>query len=284
VKPLKELIEKIRTIPPLSQSAMRLMELMNNPNRSLQQVAEIVQNDPSLTANVLKVVNAPAFGLGRPVTSLSRALSFLGERMIVGIALGSSAPGVYGKPLAGYESEAGELWEHSLRTAIASREMAGRALADIPADSAFTAGILHDIGKSLLSEFIEGKTREIISSIAEEEDLGFLEAERRLLGFDHCQAGLALAEHWNLPEILRQAISHHHEPANAPDEHRPLVFCVHLGDMIAMLGGTGVGADCLAYPLEERFQEYVSLTEDQVEEIALSVAMEFEKTRTLFFD
>jgi len=106
--------------------------------------------------------------------------------------------------------------------------------------------------------------------------------EREILGIDHCEVGRALAEHWKLPAVLVQPMAFHHHPERADEENRPLVYAVHLGDLIAMLGGSGTGADSLGYELNPEYSNYIGLSQDRIGEIMLNVMMEFSKTMRLF--
>ncbi|THB71053.1 MAG: HDOD domain-containing protein [Desulfovibrio sp.] len=280
---VNEILEKARLVPMLSQSALALMKLVESGDHSIQDIVRIVEHDPALTANVLKVVNAPAFGLGQSVTSLARAVSFIGDKLVVGIAIGSCSPTVFHSDLEGYESLAGELWLHSLRTAIASRELTKYARTEISPELAFTAGILHDIGKSLISDYLKDKTPELLDALTNNTAEDFLGAERDAVGVDHCQVGTALAEHWNLPDELTAPIHFHHDPAQADISLRAITYAVHLGDILAMMGGSSTGADGLAYTLDSGFEEYFTLEPQDIYQLLLTVSLEFERTKTLFF-
>ncbi|MFH1734452.1 MAG: HDOD domain-containing protein, partial [bacterium] len=245
---IKNILGKVTNVPMLPQVVMRLLTLIGNSDHSFHEVVKIVESDAALTARILRVSNSAAFFRGNQVHSVSKAILQLGEKMVAGIAIGSCTSDVFKSPLHGYESAEGELWDHSLRTAIASREIASKFAKGVGTDLAFTAGLLHDIGKAILSEFLKGSTREM----AQKCDAGntdFLQAEIEHSGTNHAAVGGVLASHWNLPIAIAEAIQHHHSPAAAVDEFRALVYAVHLGDLVAMMGGTGTGADTLAYKI-----------------------------------
>ena len=261
---VQEIVKKVQSIKPLSDSAMRLLETVNKDDYDMATVSAIVERDPGLTANVLKVVNAPAFGLGQNITSVARAVSFLGEKTIVAIALGSCSPSVLNAELEGYASERGEMWEHSLCTAIAAREVARFAKGQLALDQVFTAGILHDIGKAVISEYLSGKVEDMLRQIEKEEAPGFVEAERKELGGDHTLVGYVLARHWKLPDPLQQAILHHHRPEGAEEQWRPIVYSVHMGDILAMMAGFATGADALQYTFDDGYDQYISMNEQDL--------------------
>jgi len=278
-----EILEKIHTIPPLSQSASRLMELMAIPNHSVDDITRIVQCDSALTARVLAVVNSIAFSLMEPTTSIARAITYLGDRIVLGIALDFCASSVFDKPLKGYESKRGALWDHDLRVAIASREVARLAKEKIGLDIAFTGGILHDIGKAVLSEFLKDYTKDILDGIDNGTITDYLSAEAAKLGTNHCIVGGEMARVWNLPEPLPEIIRYHHRPDEANKSSRALVYAVHLGDIIAMMAGAGTGADAMQYQLDTKYIDYIDMPPNLLPEVMLRVEKEFKRTRSSLF-
>jgi putative nucleotidyltransferase with HDIG domain len=273
----EELQKIVQTVPMLSASANRLLQLATQPDHDLIEIIKLVKTDANLTARVLKVVNSAAFSLVSRVTSIDRAVSYLGERIVVGLALGDCAGKVFNKDLAGYESNGGSLWKHDLRTAIAAREVVVESGVDISPELAFTAGLLHDIGKALISDYLQGSVPDAVAMVSAEDNIGYLSAEENLVGFDHTLAGYELAKAWELPDELTEAIRHHHEPQNAAEEFRPLVYAVHLGDNIAMLGGFGTGSDSMRYKLDSNYKDYIKISPKTLSKIMLAVDMEFEK-------
>ncbi len=273
----ERIVEEVKKAPMLSISASKLMEITAQVDHETTEVVDVVMHDSNLTARVLKVVNSAAFGLMSPVTTIERAVTLLGERVVVGIAIGDSAGQLFNKALTGYESAGGELWKHDLRAAIASRQVAVHGKAGISADFAFTAGLLHDIGKAFLSDFMEGTAGPILEQIENNQATDYLESESELLGINHTEAGLILAEYWSLPEPLKVVIHHHHHPDQAPEEFKALTYCVHLGDIIAMMGGCGTGSDTLQYNLDPEYIRYLDLSPTQLAEVLLEVDEEFAK-------
>ncbi len=272
-----ELQTIVKSVPLLSTSAARLLQLTSSSEHELEDVINLVKTDATLTARVLKVVNSAAFGLINEINSIDRAISYLGERIIVSIAIGDCASKLFEKELSGYEAGQGDLWKHDLRTAIAAREVVVQSESKISPDLAFTAGLLHDIGKALISDYLHGSAPKALEMIHEEGSKDYLEAEEQLIGFDHTEAGYELALAWKLPEQLVEVIRYHHAPGRASDEHRPLVYAVHLGDSIAMMGGFGTGADSMQYRLDPGYSEYLTLSSNTLANVMLTVDTEFSR-------
>ncbi|WP_305045794.1 HDOD domain-containing protein [Geoalkalibacter sp.] len=271
------ILEAIRKAPLLSPSASRLLQITAAREHEMAEVIAVVRTDAHLTARVLKTVNSAAFGLLYEITSIDRAVTYLGERMVVGIAIGDCAAQLFQKQLDGYEGEKGSLWRHDLLTAIAAREVAGRCRTPLNPDLAFTAGLLHDIGKALISDFLKGTPGGLLRELEEALLNDYLEGERAALGIDHPEAGFELALSWQLPASLQAAIRHHHAPQEAPPELRPLAYAVHLGDIVAMMSGCGTGADSLRYHLDGGYTHYFDLSQEGLYEIILAADEEFRK-------
>lgn len=280
---LNEIIEKARQMPLLSSSSMRLLEIIGDPGHSIQDVAKIVITDSALTVKILELVNSAAFGLRQPISTVTHALPYVGEKAVVALAMSLASPQVFNRPLLGYESKKGELWAHGLRTAIAANELSKFTHEKISAGVAYTAGILHDIGKSILSKFLTGMPTEMLKKLENEEVKDFLEAEEAMVGANHCVVGAELAKHWNLPMDLQTAIRYHHKPAEADAGYRTMAYVIHLADMIAMMGGTGTGTDTLGYQLDQNYTKYISITTAGLDNIMMAVMIEFEKTQTALF-
>jgi len=279
----EEIIAKVQEIPPLSTSALELVTIMGKADHDLQHTVHIVECDAGLTAKVLRAVNSAAFAIMEPTTSIAHAVSYLGEKMILGIALEACTGSILRRPLKGYAGKSNALWEHNLRTAMAAKEVAKLAEEDISLDIAFTGGILHDIGKAVLSEFLNGYAEDMISKIDAGEAADYIAAEHEMLGMDHSTVGYEVAHLWNLTFPLPEIIRFHHTPGKAKESVRALVYAVHLGDIMAMMGGSGTGSDDMQYRLDAGFSDYIQITQSDFEKIMLDVEVEFRKTKSSIF-
>lgn len=276
---LVDIIKKVAQTPTLSESATLLIGLMSKSDYNTGDVARVIECDALLTAKVIEVANSSAFAPLQPITSIPRAVSHMGDKTVVGIALSSCASAVYDSELDGYESERGELWEHSLMTAIASREVAKISNGRVSPELAYTAGLLHDIGKSVISEFLGGTTRLIVERIDSGKNSDYLEAEREILKTDHCNIGFKLAKHWKLPLPLQAVVKYHHKPATAEHIYVPLAYVVHLGDALAMMSGSGTGADSMMYSIDKGYEKYVKISDDVLASILANTVEEFNTTK-----
>ncbi|MCD6526673.1 MAG: HDOD domain-containing protein [Desulfuromonas sp.] len=279
----EEILKAIQNVPLLSPSASQLLQVTAREDHDIQDVIDIVKCDSALTARVLKIVNSVAYGLAYQVSTIDRAISYLGDRTIAGIALGDSASALFHKELAGYEGPKSELWNHDLRTAIAAREIARYATQPLNADVAFTAGILHAVGKAVLSDFLSNSANDVLIGIDSHEVGDYLAGERELVGIDHTEAGFELAKNWDLPESLQMAIRYHHNPADAPQEHQLLVYAVHLACIIAMMCGSQA-SDSLQYHLDKNYTDFFDLTSEQIALVMLEVNESFDTLNNAMTD
>lgn len=255
---VQEILSRIDSLPPMPAVAVRLLEAAQDPNADLGKVASWLEKDPAMTANLLRLCNSPFYGLRREVTSVRQAASLLGMKKVVQIALTILSSRYLSKGQPGYGLSAGELWRSSVVSAVAAELIAQEARYANPS-AAYTAGLLEDLGKIVLSEYVEGGLARIWD-LVEREGLSFEEAERRTVGLDHPEVGALLLERWGFPPALVEAVRFHHHPTGATVDPR-LARIAHLADALTMALGMGLGADGLAYHLEDEAFTALGLTD-----------------------
>jgi putative nucleotidyltransferase with HDIG domain len=175
------------------------------------------------------------------------------------------------------------LWEHNLRTAIAAKAVARLAKQEISPDVAFTGGILHDIGKTVISDFLKDTAAEVVHELDEGKLPDYLAGEEEKLGVNHCMVGEELARAWKIPSPFPEIIRYHHRPQEAPAQCRGEVYAVHVGDILAMMEGTGTGSDAMCYQLDSRIGEVFTLGADTLALVLSGVEDEFSRTKALLF-
>ncbi len=271
--------ERITALPLLSTVANRLLGVLWKEEHNLQEIVAIIETDAALTTKVLRVANSAAYSRGKQIETVNRAIVMLGETLIMGIALGSCTNTLFEGALEGYHCDAGELWDHSLKTAMIARRLSNFSVTEINSDIAFTAGLLHDVGKSIQSEFLEIKSKGQNAENQLPNNISYDSMERDTLGIDHSEIGYFIAKHWNLPEILCLSIKYHHNPGKADIEFRPLLYTVHLSDLFTMMTGSCTGVDALSYELDLNYKEYINFDKNDLATLILDVASEFEAAK-----
>jgi len=274
---LQEITDEVRNMPPVSQNTIRILGIVASNDYNVREIAELIGTDVSLSTRCLRMVNSAVFGLRSPVTTVERAVVLLGNKELLGMAVHSGFDGVYSAPLEGYSGESGMLWEHSLRTAVASRTVAETAGWREVADTAYTAGLLHDMGKVIITHYLAGQPGDFLERYGVGEETDFVAVETRILETDHAEVGSMMAERWGLPDPLKAAVRFHHVPGRAPEKFRRLCILVHVGDILAMLEGFGTGCDTLAYRMDPEVEKHLDLKGSDLERMLVEIDSEFER-------
>lgn len=227
-------LEKIKSLPTLPSVAMEVISLAKDSRSSMRQIEEVIQTDPSLATKILKVANSPFYGMRREISSLRLALTVLGMNQIRSLIISVSVFKALGKGTEkGFDYEA--LWEHSIGAAVLCRLLARRFGLSFDGEE-YVAGLVHDIGKVILDQFLHEEFTQALAA-ARENSESLEEAERRIIGVDHAFAGCWLAGKWGLPASLAQAIGDHHSPpaGAAPS----MAAVVNFADAVARIGAIG---------------------------------------------
>jgi putative nucleotidyltransferase with HDIG domain len=240
---LARILKKVNRLEPIPTVIHKVLDLADDPESSLKDLVVVVERDPAITANLLKMVNSAHMGLPVKVDSIRQAVSMLGLQQVVEMVLSQNLSGNLKPSLKGYGLAKGDLWRQSLAVAMVARTLAlQRDLMSLPA--IYTAALLKDIGKVVLHEFVAGELPAIQKLVAEQ-DLSFVEAEKAVLGMDHTAVGGMIAKQWHFSPHMIYMIENHHllNPASRND---PATATLYLADMVAMMVDTGIGVDRLA--------------------------------------
>ena len=194
-------------LPPFSPVAIRVMQLANNENVQLHQLSDLIATDPGFASEVLMVANSPLYAPRYPATGILQAIAVLGANQLQGMCLLVGVRTYLGKSLS-HPAMRG-LWRHNLACALLSPQLASAGFMD--RDLAYTAGILHDIGRFALG-VIRPKEYAALLETHRGSAESILEAERELFGWDHCQTGRKLIADWKLPSDLDAIVCEHHLP------------------------------------------------------------------------
>jgi len=227
----EELIARMTDLPSISQSATKLMGLLNGGSEHVHEIVECVQYDTMLSANVLRVCNSAYVGAAEPVASVNQAVMLLGFNRIFSLVIAMCFGETLNRPLPGYAIREKELWEHSLATAVIAERIALNNDVGFEPSVAFTGGLLHDIGKVVLNSVLDQDCGLAVCRQIEDEGLSRDNAERQVLEIDHTVLGSTLLRQWRLPEVIIEAVEHHHEPILDP---RPgLSAIVHIANCVS---------------------------------------------------
>lgn len=226
------ILAAIDALPPLPAVALRVMEVAQNPKSSASDLALVVSSDPGLSGRLLRVVNSAAYRRSREVTSVQEALVTLGFVQARNMAISGAIAGAYAPDALNALFRIEVFWRHSIAVAFKAAELAGKSRRlDVP--SAFTAGILHNMGRlAMYYADAAGLDQAIAQALARELPLDDLEQE--LLGYDHAETGGMLAKRWKLPTDIQEAVARHR---TAPDDEVSLAGVVAASDRFVVANG-----------------------------------------------
>lgn len=263
-KDVEKIILEINHLKPMPQVANKVMAIARNPKSSMQQLAEVITYDQVLTANLLKTCNSTYFGLPRKVDSVHQAIVFMGMNQVVDLVLLNGGAENLRKRQEGYDLDEGDLWRYSVSSALIVRELAvKKGLGDN--QLLFTAALLKDIGKVVLSQHVADSYQKI-SFLVSQHEYSFREAEKAVIGIDHAELGGKVAEKWGFSTQLVDLIRNHHLPDDAA-EYSTETRIVYLADMLCMIMGIGVGSDGLAYRFRKDVVEGLGFSDRDFQEV-----------------
>lgn len=265
----KPVLEKLNDIPTLPVVAMRVTELINDPNSSSGDIADVLKKDQVLTAKVLKLINSPYYGIPGEVTDVQRALAYLGFNTLAQLVLSISVISVFsGNNNTKFSLQA--FWKHALGTAVTSEVIARKIGYEKP-EECFTCGLLHDIGKIVLLQIAPEEFYKVVE-LAEKEKMSFFEAERRLEVPTHGYLGEYIADKWRLPMVIRMSIRYHHTDVSKMetilDSMKPVVQIVSLANQLVVKENIGYSGDASGGRVTEETLRPLGLAESDLANIS----------------
>jgi len=255
---LKNLVANTGELAALPNTVVDLLYIFKEADACAQSVVNILNRDPAMTANVLKLSNSAFYGARREISSVQEALVMLGNRAVMTIAFASGMATVMRRDLDGYNVSRSRFWDHSVLAASAASFAAEKlGFSDYKCE-AFTAGLVHDVGMLVIDAHLVSNGKNLVTA---EPAFDVSGSERRLLGFDHCEAGAMLADNWGFPPVLCYSIKYHHDPQLA-DQWPEVVRSVAVGNLLAMIIEQDL--DPHTHPLVRGFLKKLDLKADFV--------------------
>ncbi len=250
---------------------LRLEEAINNPRKSMSDIARIIREDPGLTARLLRIVNSAFYNFPSRVETISQAVTIVGTQQLSALALATSVMNMF-KGIPEELVNMDSFWRHSVGVGLSARVIA--TLRREPnAERFFVAGMLHDIGRLVLYTKISGQARDAILA-AKENKVLLYEAEKDSLGFTHAVVGGVLLQTWKLPTSLEEVVMFHHHPSGStrfPVE----TAIIHVADIIAHSMELGSSGEQFVPPLEEQAWELLKLQPSLLQTIEDQVARQY---------
>ena len=273
-----QLLLKDIKVPSLPQVLMELLNLINSPRSTAEDLAEVISLDPSLSSAMLRLVNSAKHSFSYRIESIHRAVVIIGVKELSALAISRSFMSMF-RSSGGNSEYMKRFWRHSVGCAIVATEMA-QIMGEANIARYYTAGLLHDIGRLALYANLDGcaATVERIGRL-EHKPWSVVEAEK--MSFDHATFGAALMHKWQLPTVLIDMVRHHHEPHKARSGFGAEVL--HLADVAT----TALGHSADAYARLPRFDSQVwstlALTPTELIAVLRQAALSCERSFRILF-
>jgi len=230
-----ELVSGVVRLVSLPEVCIRVNEMLEDPRVNASDIGKVIAQDTGLTARLLKIVNSAFYGFPSRIETVSRAVTVIGLRELRGLVLAASAVEAFSK-IPNDVLNMVKFWRHSVYCGVVAQLLAERCHV-LHSERLFVAGLLHDIGKLILSHRLPEDMREVGSRLQVDARPDY-EIEREIFGFDHADVGGELLKVWQMPKTLSEAVLHHHRPEQA-DEAIMDVCLVHIANGMTMLAEQG---------------------------------------------
>ena len=273
-------IREISHIATLPEITLRIIELVEDPSSTAQDLHKVIANDPALCSRILKVVNSAFYGLPGQIGSINRAIVLLGLNAVKNIAIAASLAKLFRGGSLTPTFSAKDLWTHSIAAATASKMVADQMKMGL-SDEAFLAGLMHDIG--LIVE-IQADRQKLIDVLGKVQPTGsglptadMLAVENSIFGANHQDFGQALCEKWKFPRTFALVTGHHHKPLELPAENRTLVSIVSVADKLAGALEGGFRLDLMSLDADPAVLEDLKITRETLSTLAAALPAQLEE-------
>jgi putative nucleotidyltransferase with HDIG domain len=274
IEKVKESIEKMPTLSPLTH---KIIQIANDKTSSAQDLTDVIQLDPVLTAKVIKMVNSAYFGLPQKVKSLKQAIVMLGLNTVKNVALSSSFAGnVKIKEKTNLTQD--DFWQHSLGVAVASKLIAKELGVDAQyLEEYFIAGLIHDIGKVLINNFFSKEMNQILE-LSSEKKMPITEVEKQVLKLSHEEIGIAIGKKWNFESPLLFAVGRHHVPVlTGSSAIFSMIVCI--ADTFVKILQIGFSGNYKIDPVQEDVWNALQIDEERIFSVLTPITEEIDKAK-----
>jgi len=271
-----KILERIKALPTLSIVVAKVIQVVSNPLTSASDLSNIITVDQALTAKVLRLANSAFYGFPFRIKNITQAVSILGFDTIRNLALTVSVHKIFSSDASGTGFTHQEFWKHSVGVAICSSLLAKRIKYKSP-EGAFTAGLLHDIGKNFFEQYMHKEFVRVLKN-ATEKNITVYDSEREIIGVDHAAVGKLMAEKWNLPHELKAGIAYHHRPEEEKEE-TVMAVMVNAANIICKKKQFGFSGDNVIMPITGESRELLQLDEAAEEEIIEKLESELKEAK-----
>jgi HD-like signal output (HDOD) protein len=278
MKEIKSIIKRIDDLKPMPQVAKRVLEIVEDPESSTDELAGVIIHDRDITANLMRTCNSAYLALSETIESVQQGIIYLGMDQVVDLVLMTGGAENLKGEQRGYDLKEGELWRYSVSSALIARDLAQKKGAKKNHDI-FAAALLKDIGQVLLNPYMESASqgpKPLVSDVG----VNSIETEKKLIGINHAELGAIVAEKWGLSPRIVHIIRNHHLPQGieSTDFESALVY---LADNLCLMMGMGEGTNGLAHRCHQEIVDSLGLSERDLEEIMTGYGDELRRVEEL---
>ncbi|MBA4038883.1 MAG: hypothetical protein C0468_00875 [Planctomyces sp.] len=278
-------VREISHIATLPEITMRIIQLVEDPTSTAQDLHNIIAKDPALCTRILKVVNSAFYGLPGQIGSINRAIVLLGLNAVKNIAIAASLSKLFKGGQLTPNFSAKDLWVHSVAVAAGTKMLADRLKLGL-SDEAFLAGLIHDIGIMVELQYDRNKLVEVVERCAPEPDStapasDFLATELQVFGATHQDFGTALCDKWKFPRSFAFVTGHHHAPLELAPETRLLTCLVHVADRLAADTTNGFRLDLPDTTISPAVFDELKLSNSDIDEVRTKLPEQLDAARTM---
>ncbi|MCP3875786.1 MAG: HDOD domain-containing protein [Desulfobacteraceae bacterium] len=275
---LQNLMKEIKKLKPIPAVANQLLTVVDNPDSSMEDIANVIQYDPAITASVLKTCNSAFFGLKNPAESIKDAVNMLGTDQVIELVLLKSGAKALSGSQKGYGMEGGDMWKYSVSSAVIAKQVAVK-LSLKNKNTIFTSALVKDIGKIILEVHVSDSSKKI-KDLVENKGFSFGEAEKKVLGIDHAELGAMIAKMWKFSPRMIKIIRNHHLADEKMIKDKEIA-AVYLADCICMMMGQGVGSDGLSYRFKAQAMKQLGFSANDVSMIIAEFGINMQEVEEL---
>ncbi len=264
-------IREISHIATLPEITLKIIELVESPSSTAQDLNKVIANDPALCSRILKVVNSAFYGLPGQVGSINRAIVLLGLNAVKNIAIAASLAKLFRGGSLTPDFSAKDLWTHSIATAAGCKMLCDQLKLGF-ADEAFLAGLMHDIGIIVEIQYDRHRLIDVLGKVPVDAEgnpqANMLEVENEIFGANHQEFGQGLCERWKFPKNFALVTGYHHRPMELAGEMRTLVSIVHVADKLSAQAKAGFRLDVQDANIDPAVMEHLKLSTDHIQAVA----------------
>jgi len=256
----QDILQQVKALPTFPENILHLQGLCRNPKASIEDIAKGISADPALTAEVLRLANSAGFITGKRVKNINEAVMIIGLKNLEAILTVAAARKILDKRYKKFE----QIWSHCNRTAFYSRAIAAEIGLPTITDQVSISALLHDIGKIILLSTDQDLVNKVSKLVENRKIRSSTIMEEIAIGISHSTIGALMANKWNFPDYLVEAINYHHTPLHADSSYKKIVSVVYLANIFA-------GIETKKYDLSYIEAEVMDILELEIDDKLISM-------------